>query len=186
MYHSSSLSCLFSLSYLSEWRDRSTGLEHWNFLWSTKGTPLLKNLSKNCKEIYCKRNPWEELHSNQYQKRIDESTNKRLSWASVDAWRFCSCWSFSSPSTPCRPPSHREEWWEGTDNCEEEKYSILFVLSWRNRSDQLFKTYFFSLFVIINFSSGNTRKPFQIQILRLNTFPVIPNMIYLANFHQIL
>ena len=70
----SELSC-FS-SYLSEWRDRNTGLEHWNFLWSTKGTPLLKNLSKNCKEIYCKRNPWEELQKNQYQKRIDNQQIK--------------------------------------------------------------------------------------------------------------
>ena len=44
----------------------------------------------------------------------------------------------------------------------------------------------FLSFVIINYARRNTRKPFQIQILHLNTFPVIPNIICLTNFHQIL
>ena len=43
----------------------------------------------------------------------------------------------------------------------------------------------FLCFVIIKYSRRNSKKSFQIRILHLNTFPVIPNMIYLTNFHQI-
>ena len=98
--------------------------------------------------------------------------------------------SFSAVHVHHSPPhQHHADHHHIEKNVEKEQITV-------KRENNYFYVYFheeievklisFLSFVIINYSRRNTRKPFQIQILQLNTFPVIPNMIYLKNFHQIL
>ena len=122
-------------------------------------------------------------------KSISEETrpmDQKMSWVSGEAYTVCwvQCWSGSSSSSSspsCWPTSSGEDLGEEVVNCV-----CYFHTESKSAEVINFCQLFFSFLSLLIIYGKNPKKPFQIQILLLKTFPMIPNMIYLENIHQIL